>query len=81
MSALLEPEEDTLIWSAWVLLKELSLTVLILHRNAICCLYVHDKVKDNLKTSHAGLFRLQDCGVTHKKREMSAGLTRQISFY
>lgn len=34
MSALLEPEEDTLIWSAWVLLKELSLAVLILHTNA-----------------------------------------------
>lgn len=33
MSALLEPEEDTLIWSAWVLLKELSLAVLILHTN------------------------------------------------
>lgn len=63
MSALLEPEDDTLIWSAWVLLKELSLTVLILHRNAICCLYIHDKVKDNqtflMKTSYAGLFMLQ----------------------
>lgn len=35
MSALLEPEEDTLIWSAWVLLRALSLTVLILHTNAI----------------------------------------------
>lgn len=63
MSALLEPEEDTLIWSAWVLLKELSLTVLILHRNAICCLYGHHKVKDNhtflAKTSHAGLLMLR----------------------
>lgn len=44
MSALLEPEEDTLIWSAWVLFKELSLTVLILHTNTISCLYFQ---KDN----------------------------------
>lgn len=26
MSELLEPEDDTLIWSAWVFLRELSLT-------------------------------------------------------
>lgn len=27
MSELLEPEDDTLIWSAWVFLRELSLAV------------------------------------------------------
>lgn len=63
MSALLEPEEDTLIWSAWVLLKELSLTVLILHRNAVCCLYtayIYIQYHTFLtKTSHAGLLMLR----------------------
>lgn len=70
MSALLEPEEDTLIWSAWVFLKELSLTVLILHTNAICSLYIHDKDNQTflIKTSYAGLFMLdQDCGSNHER--------------
>ena len=31
ISELLEPEEDTLIWSEWVLLPELSLAVRDLH--------------------------------------------------
>lgn len=39
MSALLEPEDDTLIWSAWLLLRELSLTVLILHTSTLSCPY------------------------------------------
>lgn len=82
MSALLEPEEDTLIWSAWVFLKELSLTVLILHGNVICCSYIPESnLSDEDILRRFAHVADQDCGVNHVKRETFAGLTRQIFFY
>lgn len=57
MSELLEPDDDTLIWSAWVFLRELSLTVRNLHtQSKFSCILFHEKSGTYLYGTYPAIF-------------------------